>query len=129
MSITVVGVPVAIWLFVRWQFMPQAIVLEGHNGRAALARSGHLTRRRWWHTALVTGVTVAIVNGLGIVVGLVLLVVFTGLPLWALSAMVALCNILVMPFGALVMTYLYGDAVGGTTIGTDGEPRAGPVPV
>ena len=100
--------------------MPQAIVLEGHDGRAALARSGELTRRRWWHTALVTGVTVAIVNGLGIVVGLVLLIVFTGLPLWALSAIVALCNLLVMPFGALVMTYLYGDAV-------DAEPEAAPV--
>ena len=120
MSFTVVGVPVAIWLFVRWQFMPQAIVLEGHDGRAGLARSGHLTKGRWWHTALVTGVTVAIVNGLGIVVGLVLLIVFTGLPLWALSAMVALCNLLVMPFGALTMTYLYGDAV-------DAEPEAAPV--
>ena len=128
-SITVVGVPLAIWLFVRWQFMPQAIVLEGLSGRAALARSGHLTGRRWWHTAVVTGVTVGIVNGFGIVVGLVLLVVFTGLPLWALSAIVALCNILVTPFGALVMTYLYGDAVSSATGDTDHEPSSEPVPV
>jgi hypothetical protein len=119
-SLTVVGVPLATWLFVRWQFMPQAAVLEGLGGRAALRRSGALTRRRWWHTALVTGVTLLVVSALGIVVGLVLLVLFTGLPLWALSAVVAVCNILVMPFGALVMTYLYGDAV------SEGRQRAAP---
>ena len=111
LGLTVVGVPVAIWLFVRWQFMAQAAVLESRGGRAALARSGELVRRRWFHTALVAGVTLVIVNALGIVVGLVLLVVFTGLPLWALSAIVVLCDLLVLPFGALVMTYLYGDAV------------------
>jgi hypothetical protein len=110
-SLTVIGVPVATWLFVRWQFMPQAAVLEGLGRRASLRRSGALTRRRWWHTALVTGVTLAVVNGFGIVVGLVLLVLFTGLPLWVLSVVVAVCNVLAMPFGALVMTYLYGDAV------------------
>ena len=31
-SLTVIGVPLAIWLFVRWQFMPQAIRLEGIVG-------------------------------------------------------------------------------------------------
>ena len=109
--------------------MPQAAVLEDRDGWAALRRSGELTRRRWWHTAVVAGVTLVVVSALGIVVGLVLLVLFTGLPLWALSAVVALCNIVVMPFGALVMTYLYGDAVSAIRPLIDQEESAAPVPV
>ena len=62
-----------------------------------------------------------------------MLVIFTGLPLWALSAVVVVCNLLAMPFGALVMTFLYGDAIAvddalpldeGEMVGRDGE-RAG----
>jgi hypothetical protein len=116
-SFTVIGVPVAVWLVVRWQFLPQAVVLEHRRGRAALARSARLVRRRWWHTALVAAVTLGIVSAFGLTVGLILLVLFTGLPLWALSAIVAACNILAMPYGALVMTYLYGNA-----LGTDDAP-------
>jgi hypothetical protein len=42
-------------------------------------------------------------------------VLFTGLPLWALSVIVTLCDVLLMPYLALVMTYLYGDAVASTS--------------
>jgi hypothetical protein len=51
------------------------------------------------------------VGVVGMVVGLVLLIFFTGLPLWVLSAVIALVDVLVMPYAALVLTYLYGDAV------------------
>ena len=85
-------------------------MLEGLGGIPALRRSAALVRERWWHTALVTLVVFVIVLGVGIVVGLLVLVVFTGLPLWALSAVVVVCNLLAMPFGALVMTFLYGDS-------------------
>jgi hypothetical protein len=46
----------------------------------------------------------------GILVGLVLLLLFTGLPLWALSILVGLAQVLVLPLGALVLTLAYGDA-------------------
>ena len=68
----------------------------------ALRRSGELVRKRWWHTALVTLAVAALINVVGLIVGLLVLVVFTGLPIWALSVIVVLCNLLVMPFGALV---------------------------
>jgi hypothetical protein len=107
----VIGIPIAIWLFVRWQFLPQVTMLEGLGGRRALARSAALVRGRWFHTALVTFVVTLLIGSVGVVVGLLLLVIFTGLPLWALSLIVAACDVLVMPYLALVMTYLYGDAV------------------
>jgi hypothetical protein len=111
LDLFVLGIPIAIWLFVRWQFIPQVTMLEGLGGFGALRRSGALVRRRWWHTAVVTLAVIVVIVGFGIVVGLLVLVIFTGLPLWALSAVVALCNLVAMPFGALVMTFLYGDAI------------------
>jgi len=111
LSLLVVGIPIAVWLFVRWQFTAQVVVLEGLGGRQALARSASLVRRRWFHTALVTLLALGAVGVVGMVVGLVLLIFFTGLPLWVLSAVIALVDVLVMPYAALVLTYLYGDAV------------------
>jgi hypothetical protein len=111
LSLTVIGTPVAAWLFVRWQFLPQATMLERRGGRRALARSRELTRRRWWHTALVLLIVAVVIGSAGLIIGLILLIAFTGLPLWALSAIVVACDVVVMPYGALVMTYLYGDAV------------------
>ena len=88
------------------------MMLEGLGGMPRPApQRGELVRGRWLHTALVTLAVFVVVLGVGVVLGLLVLVVFTGLPLWALSAVVVVCNLLAMPFGALVMTFLYGDAV------------------
>jgi hypothetical protein len=109
--VSVVGIPVALWLIVRFQFLPQVVMLEGGDGRWGLRRSWELVGGRWWHTALVAAVVNAIVNGAGFVIGLILLVIFTDLPLWSLSVFVTVSNVAVMPLGAIAMTLLYGDAV------------------
>jgi Vacuolar protein sorting-associated protein 62 len=127
LGLTVVGLPIAIWLFVRWQFIAQATMLEGLAGQRALARSAELVRGRWWHTALVTFIVAIVISSVGVVVGLVILIAFTGLPLWALSAIVAVCDLLVMPYGALVLTYLYGDALFSSTHDAVDDADAEPV--
>jgi len=44
-----VGIPVAIWLAVRWQFFGQAIILDdAPSARAALRQSRESVRGRWW---------------------------------------------------------------------------------
>jgi hypothetical protein len=48
MSITIVGIPFAIYFGIRWSFAAQAIVLEGCGARASLARSSELVRGNWW---------------------------------------------------------------------------------
>ena len=93
-----------------------------------MARSAELVRRRWWHTALVTLLVALLIGGVGVIVGLLLLVIFTGLPLWSLSAIVAACEVLMMPYGALVMTFLYGDAVASSD-GTVVDDKAAAEPV
>jgi hypothetical protein len=45
-----VGIPVAIWLGVSWQFFGQAIILDGEtSGTTALRRSRDAVRGHWWH--------------------------------------------------------------------------------
>jgi hypothetical protein len=110
LSLTVVGLPIAVWLTVRYQFLPQVTMLEGARGRRALARSGALIRGRWLHTGVIAAVTWATVQGVAVIVGLLMLIFFTGLPLWAITATDVLCQIALMPLGAMILTLLYGDA-------------------
>ncbi|HEY7034399.1 MAG TPA: hypothetical protein VH482_23885 [Thermomicrobiales bacterium] len=48
--LVILGVPVAIWLAVRWQFFGQAIILDdAPSGAQAIARSSRAVTGRWWH--------------------------------------------------------------------------------
>jgi len=109
--ISVVGIPWGIRQLVRYQFLPQAVMVDELDGKAGMARSSELVRGRWFHT----GVMIAVFNGLlaisSIVFGLVVLVVFTGLPLWLFSAFTTLIYGLFTPLTATAQTLLYGDAV------------------
>ena len=121
LSVTVVGIPFAIRQLVRYQFMPHVAMLDGLDGKRSLARSSELVRKRWWHTALFVAIVYTIIGGVGLVFGLALLVAFTGMPLWTLSMIVTMCNVLVMPLGAIGVTMLYGDAVAERADRADGD--------
>jgi hypothetical protein len=110
LSLTVVAAPVAVWLTVRFAFLAQVTMLEGCRGRAALRRSGGLVRHRWVHTAVITGLVWVVVNVAAALVGLLLLVTFTGLPLWVVTLAGVMCQVLLTPLGAIALTLLYGDA-------------------
>jgi hypothetical protein len=45
-----------------------------------------------------------------VIVGLLVLTVFSSLPLWSLTAVVTAVGAIVMPIGAIALTFLYGDA-------------------
>jgi hypothetical protein len=51
LCLTVVGIPFAIYRFVRWIFLGQVIMIEGKQGQEVLARSAELVQGRWWNTA------------------------------------------------------------------------------
>ena len=108
--LTVIGIPWAIHRLVRYQFTAQAVMLEGSGGTAPLRGSSNLVRGRWWHTAVFVAGVGVVLGGFGLVVGLLMLVLFTGLPLWSLALIMTLTNVLVMPLGAIAFTLLYGDA-------------------
>ena len=123
--LSVLGIPVALWLLVRFQFLAQAVVTEGHGGRGALRRSAALVRGRWWHTALLVGLFNLLVGVSALVTGLLLLVVAAGIPLWLFSALISLVNALIVPLAAVAMTLLFGDAVAEAQgLGVDDDPDA-----
>jgi hypothetical protein len=111
LEISVVGIPFGIRQLVRYQLLAQTAMLEGADGRTALARSSELVRGRWFHTALFVGVVHLVTATSGFVVGLLLLVTVTSMPFWMLSVIVTVVGALVMPLGAIAVTLLYGDAV------------------
>jgi hypothetical protein len=108
--ITVIGAPVAIWCLVRYQFLAQAVAIEGRSGSAALRRSAQLVRGRWLHTAVVTALINAALLGISATVGLLLLVAVNGVPLWVFSVIVNLVAAGLVPLAAVAQTLLYGDA-------------------
>jgi hypothetical protein len=99
-----------VYLFVRWYFVPQAVVLEGTRNTAALRASSRLVAGAWWRTFGL----VVLVN---VLVGLTIVLLgapFTALAdttdraLWALSGNI-LATTVTQPFIALFSTFLYYD--------------------
>ena len=121
---TVLLAPLAIWPIVRWQFAPQAVMLDDRSVAGALGRSWQLTRRRWWHTLLATGLANACIVAAGLVVALLVLTLFPALPLWFLTVVITAVGAVVMPLAAIAVTLLYGDAVAESSERTESRDDA-----
>jgi hypothetical protein len=99
-----------IYLFVRWYFVPQAVVIEGATGTAALRASGRLVEGAWWRTFGL----VVLVNVVALIVSVVIAAPFgsaahsTDSAAWALLGEIA-AGALTQPFAALYSTFLYYD--------------------
>jgi hypothetical protein len=99
-----------IYLFVRWYFVPQAVVLEGARGTAALRASTRLVTGAWWRTFGL----VVLVNLLVFLVIFLLGAPFTQLAIstdraiWALAGQIVATSV-TQPFIALFSTFLYYD--------------------
>jgi hypothetical protein len=126
--VSVVGIPFGVWFLVRYQFMPQVVVTESRNGKDALARSGQLVRGRWWHTAIMVGLFNLLVAASGLAMGLLLLVVAAGIPLWLFSGLITLMYALIVPLAAVGQTLLFGDALAADQE-RDAEPTSDAIPV
>jgi hypothetical protein len=99
-----------IYLFVRWYFVPQAVVLEGAHGAGALRASGRLVEGSWWRTLGL----ILLVNVAALLVAVVLGAPFTAAAdsadraLWSLIGQIV-AGAVTQPFGALYSTLLYFD--------------------
>ena len=89
---------------------PRVLLADPAGGRPRPPR-GRLTNRRWLHTAVVSAALNGLVLVSAVVVGLILLILVPGLPLWAFSVLAALVYAVLVPLAAISMTLLYGDAV------------------
>jgi hypothetical protein len=99
-----------IYFFVRWYFVPQAVVLEGAHGASALRASGRLVEGSWWRTLGL----IVLVNVLAVLAAVVLGAPFTAAAdsadraIWSLIGQIVASTV-AQPFGALYSTLLYFD--------------------
>jgi hypothetical protein len=99
-----------IYLFVRWYFVPQAVVIERARDAGALRASGRLVEGAWWRTFGM----VVLVNVLALLVAVVLGAPFTAAAnatdraIWALAGQTVAATV-TQPFAALFATLLYFD--------------------
>ena len=99
-----------VYLAIRWYFVPQAVVVEGARGPAALSRSSQIVQGFWWRTlGLVVLANVAVA-----IPGFLLLAPFSAIAsstdqaVWALVGTI-LATSVTTPFVALYSTLLYYD--------------------
>jgi hypothetical protein len=109
LSVTVLLIPVAIWLAVRFSLLAQVVELDEASPVEALRGSSALVRGRWWRVASLVGLGSLIPLAVGPLLGAVLILV-TDAPLALANLVAGVINALATPFVALVTTYLYLDA-------------------
>ena len=99
-----------VYLFVRWYFVPQAVVLEGAQGASALRASSRLVEGSWWRTLGL----IVLVNVVALLAAVVLGAPFTAAAdradraIWSLIGQIV-ASAVAQPFGALYSTLLYFD--------------------
>jgi hypothetical protein len=106
---SVLLVPVAIWLAVRWSLAIFAAEFEGCAALEALRRSRLLVRGHWLKVASLAVFGAALALVLGPLVG-ALLILLTNAPLSTLNLVAGVVNAVTMPFVALITAYVYFDA-------------------
>jgi hypothetical protein len=125
---TIVLVPIAIWVAVRWALFVPAIELEGSSALPALRRSGRLVRHGWLKVAslIVVGGALAIVAGP--VLG-ALLIFATSVPLALINVISGLVYAVAMPFVALTSVYVYFDMRVREELGSEHGPEQLPAEI
>lgn len=65
-----IGIPIALWLIVRWQFFVRALIFDKTcSGLQALEYSARLVRRLWWKTLFAVFIFDLLATVPGILVG------------------------------------------------------------
>jgi len=126
--LSVVGIPWAIRQLVRYQFAPHAVVLEGCDGRRALARSSDLVRGQWWWTAGIVLSIEAAVAIAGFSTAVVVLLAVRSLPLWGFNLIGSLIHVFLVPVGASALTYAYGTVCARAAMAGEPDPDDRPDP-
>jgi len=108
LELTVVGLPVGIWLTVSWSLLAQVVQLEGNTSPRALRRSIGLVHGHWWRLAIFT----LVITGGGLLLGPViggLLLLGTSAAFNVINVVAGLVYAVTLPYVAIATTYMYYD--------------------
>src|SRR5690606_26342836 len=107
LALTVIGIPIALWLAVRWTFLEPAALLGGKPGRAAFRASAETVARDWWWTAGASIALVAIGVAAAPALGIVLILAWTSLSLAAINLVISLVYMALVPYVAIALAMVY----------------------
>jgi hypothetical protein len=122
LTLSIVGIPVAIYLSVRWNFVEQTVVCEDARGADALFRSDALSRGSFWRIAALSAL-IAIMLTVSVPLLAALFLFASPLSLWVVNLVAGLFFAALIPYVALCVTLLYFDLVERKRL----QPAAAPV--
>jgi hypothetical protein len=108
LSVSIIFLPIAVWLAVRWALVVPAVELEDRRALGALRRSGELVRRQWLKVGTLVAVAALIAVAAGPVLGAILILV-VGAPFGLVNVVAGLVYAVAMPFVGIATTYVYYD--------------------
>jgi hypothetical protein len=107
LNVTVVGIPWAIWNFVRWSFFGQAIIVDrAPSGHAALDTSAEAVKGSWWQTLGVGTVFTVIGAAPGPIIGIILMI-FGSRTVEFVNSLSSIVFAFTLPFSLIGVTLLY----------------------
>ena len=110
LSLTVVLSPVAVVLVLLFALFVPVITFEGAAAVASLRRSAALVTRQIIKTAVLLATSILVAGALGPLLGTILILV-TGAPFPVANIVAGVTYVVLMPYVALTMAYLYFDAL------------------
>jgi hypothetical protein len=110
LTLIVIGIPIAIWLGVRWFFIPQAVMLDSQRNRGALRGSSKVVGGgyRWFRVAGIGAFLTIVGAAPGPLVGIVCLIIGSSTVDFANGAS-SFVYAAFLPFSILGFTILYRD--------------------
>ena len=106
--VTVVGIPFAVYYFIRTSLFAQTCVLEAESAIGSLHASARLTRRHWWRTFGFTTLVSVIAILSGPLLG-VLILLLTSQSLTFIDITGSIVYTLIVPYTAIALTLYYFD--------------------
>jgi hypothetical protein len=107
--LTVIGIPIAVWLLVRWQFYTQVIIFDRDaTGPEALQESTRLVRNRWWKTLFAVFLFDLLATIPGVIVGFGLLTLGRTAVSFA-NSVSSILYALLIPLSAIAVTVMFLD--------------------
>ncbi len=120
LAITLIGIPVAIYMYIAWQFIQQEIIFENRSIREAFHGSSARVRGRWWRTVRVAGILWLFSIVAGPVLGFFL--IFANFSPIMVNLIGSVVFALLIPYVAIGRTLLYFD-LGASEAEAAGAPR------
>ena len=107
--VTVIGIPLAVYLLVRWGLVTLACVIDRQSVRGSRSESARLVHGGWWRTLGVT----ALVNVTPLIVapliGVIILLLFSGVAIWFVNLIGSLVFMFLYPYSGLAVALYYYD--------------------